>query len=91
MNVISASIPPSRPVNFRNVIFLFLPPLDFKPILEISDKDPAKLLVELNLTVSAYGTGHERDDYFPSTCTNSKNIRSYLFVVSMEEVLVLIY
>ena len=85
-NVTTATIAPTRPYELKSGIFQFLPPFVSSPFIELQDKDPSQLLVDLNGIISSFDQTHVDDNNFASACENCKQLRAFLYCVATDKV-----
>ena len=85
-NVSTATIPPTRPYELKSGVLQFLPPFISNPFIELTDKDPAHLLVDLNAIVTSFDSEHAGDTSFASACDNCKQLRAFLYCCATDKV-----
>ena len=84
--VATAVVPPLRPLVLNSATFQFLPPFISSAFLELSERDPAQLLVELNSLITAHDTAHDGDAEFPKAEDECKNLRAFLWALSTDRI-----
>ena len=81
-NVATATVAPTRPYELKCGVFQFLPPFVSSPFIELPDKDPAQLLVDLNGIISSFDSDHADDNAFENACEQCKPLRAFLYCAS---------
>ena len=85
-HVTTSVVPRTRPFVLHNACFQFLPPMISTPFLELGEKDPTQLLVEVNSIITAFDTEHDGDDEFSKVADHCKNIRAFLWVLANDNI-----
>ena len=84
--VTTAVVPPHRPLILNNANFQFLPPFISSALLELTERDPAQILVEINSLIAAHDTAHDGDADFPKADIQCRNMRAFLWAVATDNI-----
>ena len=86
VNVATANITGNRPYELKSGILKFLPPFISPPFIELPDKDPTQLFVNLNAIILSFDQAHTTDNEFASACENSRQLRAFLHWAATDKV-----
>ena len=87
----TTAVPTRNRHTLLNAKIKFLPPMISDPFLEITDKDPSQLLVELNAIISAFDAVHDGDTDFSKAEADYEELRHFLWGTANDLVSILLY